>query len=720
MANQNGAETTHTLLIEIGCEELPPSEAPDLAQAFANGLAEALGENGLLAEGVKPNDVEWFVSPRRMAMRLAGVRPRQADREEEKLGPAVDKAFDSEGQPTKAAEGFARSCGVTLSELAHKDTDKGKRLAFQRVIRGEPAEHIVPALADEVLRRLPSKRRMRWGDGDVEFPRPVHWVVCLLDDRFVPGQVLGLETGRHSRGHRFHAPAALDIPTALAYEDTLARAKVFLDDADGILQKRIRREVSALAESLDGQAELNDALVAEVAALVEWPVPMAGRYEARFLELPDEVIVATLEGHQRYFALRDRSGKLMPGFITVANIESKDPDTIQTGNERVISPRLDDAMFFWKTDCQRKLEARMDGLDEGLFQKKLGSLGDKRRRVEHLSVGIAKQLGADVKATRRAASLARCDLLTEMVGEFPELQGIMGGHYARVDGEDEKVARAIGDQYRPAHAGDSLPQTPEGVALALADRLDTLVGSFAVGIKPTGNKDPFALRRGGLGLVRILVEKGIDLDLTELLRQTCQELVLVGVIEENPPKDSKRPGPLAIQPECYKFLNERLKAWYLEQGISQAVFRSVDEVWKNSRHRSLKDFDARVRAVTHFLTLDAAESLTAANKRTGNLLRKAAEDGERVTRGKHERLQEDAEKALAQALAATRQEAEAEDDYTRRLEILSQLREPVDRFFDEVLVMADNPELRQARLGLLAELKDAFCSVADISRLQTG
>ncbi|MDQ2069798.1 glycine--tRNA ligase subunit beta [Natronospira bacteriovora] len=705
MAKQNAADAkTHTLLIEVGSEELPPSEAADLARSFARGLADALADNGLLAVDADPGAVEWFVSPRRMAARLAGVRERQADRDEEKLGPAVDKAFDAEGKPTKAAEGFARSCGVTVEELAHKETDKGSRLAYQRVIRGEPAEHIVPALADEVLRRLPAKRRMRWGDGDVEFARPVHWVVCLLDDKYLPGQILGLETGRHSRGHRFHRPQAVDIPSASAYEETLAGYKVFLDDADGHLRSHIRQSVSDLAAQLDGQAELNEALIAEVAALVEWPVPLSGRYEERFLALPDEVIVATLEGHQRYFALRDSGGRLKPGFITVANIESKDPETVQTGNERVISPRLDDAMFFWNTDRQKTLASRLDELDQVLFQKKLGSLGDKRRRVETLAAEVARIIDADVKASQRAATLARCDLLTEMVGEFPELQGIMGGHYARVDGEDEKVAVAIGDQYRPAQAGDELPRSPEGLALAIADRLDTLVGSFAAGQKPSGNKDPFALRRAALGLMRMIVEKALPLDLDELITAAGRNL----------------PEGLSLDAdghaEIFEFLMERLRAWYREQGVRPEVFEAVAAI----RPAQPADFHRRLKAVQAFLGLEASESLSAANKRIGNLLRKAEEDGETVSTADAAKLSEPAEKALAEALDKAGRAAASESDYSRRLEILAELREPVDRFFDEVLVMAEDADLKRARLGLLAELRAAFTTVADISRLQTG
>lgn len=694
----------HTLLIEVGTEELPPSEAHALARHFGTGLADALAENDLLAEGVDPAGVEWFVSPRRLAMRLAGIRPRQRDREEERLGPAVDKAFDDDGNPTKAAEGFARSCGLKVEELEQKDTDKGRRLAWRRTIRGEPAEHIVPALADEVLRRLPAKRRMRWGEGDVEFPRPVHWVVCLLDDKFVPGQILGRDTGRHSRGHRFHAPGDLDIPSADAYEKTLFDAYVQVDDRNGSLQDQIREGVARVAAEQGGRAELNPELVAEVAALVEWPVPMAGRYDERFLELPDAVIVATLEEHQRYFALRAEDGSLMPGFITVANIESRDPETVQTGNERVITPRLDDAMFFWRTDRHRSLADRLGGLDNVLFQKKLGSLGDKRRRMEPLARGIAEAIGADPKATARAATLARCDLLTEMVGEFPELQGIMGGHYARADGEPAAVADAIRDQYRPAHAGDSLPATAEGLALAIADRLDTLVGSFAANQKPSGNKDPFALRRAGLGLMRMLVEQALPLDLDDLIDRAADTLDGTLTVDS----DTKE--------EAREFLLERLRAWYREQGVHPEVFEAVAAV----RPGRPEDFDRRIRAVQAFLNLDASESLAAANKRIGNLLRKAEEEGLAIDGFDADKLSDKAETALVKALSKASKNAEKESDYTRRLEILAGLREPVDRFFDEVLVMAEDPELRRARLGLLSELRDAFREVADISRLQTG
>ncbi len=700
-------DEARSLLIEVGTEELPPSEATELAAGFATRLQETLNEAGMLEDKV---EAEWFVSPRRFAARIAQVRARQPDREEERLGPQVDKAFDAEGKPTRAAEGFARSCGVNVTELEQRDSDKGLRLCFRRVVRGESAEDLIPALADEVLRTLPAKRKMRWGNGELAFPRPVHWVLCLLGEDLLPGQVMNLATGRSSRGHRFHHPDWLEIPRAGDYEKVLEGARVRVDDAQGGLRDEIAAAVHAQAAKLDGTAELEPGLLAEVAALVEWPVAMSGRFEARFLELPDEVIVATLAGHQRYFAVRDRDGRLQPAFITVANIESKDPETIQAGNERVISPRLDDAMFFWNTDRQKKLADRVKDLDEVLFQRKLGSLGDKRRRVEALSGKVAEAIDADVEATQGAATLARCDLLTEMVGEFPELQGIMGGHYAREDGEDEKVAAAIRDQYRPAQAGDALPESSEGLALAIADRLDTVVGSFATGQKPSGNKDPFALRRAALGLMRMLVERQLELELDVLIGDAWRLLREQGKIEQGE-KEAE-----ATHREVFEFLMERLRAWYREQGVRPEVFEAVAAV----RPTRPADFARRIEAVSSFLELEAADSLAAANKRIANLLRKAAEEGEAVAGFEAEQLSEAAEKELATALASSRHRAEAEGDYTRRLEILSELRGPVDRFFDEVLVMAEDPETRRARLGLLAELRDSFSSVADISRLQSG
>lgn len=703
------ADERNSLLVEIGTEELPPSEAHDLAAALAEQLSSALAEADFCAADPER---EWFLSPRRLAARIQGVRPRQPDREEERLGPQVDKAFDGDGNPTRAAEGFARSCGVSVADLERIDTSKGERLGWRRQVRGESAAERIPSLVDEVLRRLPAKRRMRWGSGEESFPRPVHWVVCLLGREMLPGTVLGVETGRHTRGHRFHHPEAVDLDSPEEYVSTLEALRVAVDDAEGNLRRRIGEGVQAVARELDGEAELNADLVAEVAALVEWPVPMAGRFEERFLELPDEVIVATLEGHQRYFAVRDGQGRLLPAFITVANLESHNPEVVRGGNERVISPRLDDAMFFWRSDRRRSLEDRVGDLDQVLFQRGLGTLGDKGRRLESLAERIAAEIGADPGASGRAARLARCDLLTEMVGEFPELQGIMGGHYARAEGEPEAVAEAIADQYRPAFSGDRLPASREGLALALADRIDSLLGSFAIGKRPSGNKDPFALRRGGLGLMRLLVESGLELDLSgQLIPWAAEELA---------GQEISGAGEETVHQEVFDFLMERLRAWYAERGIGREVFNAVHALGIT---RPL-DFDARMRAVSHFLKLDEAGALIAANKRISNILAKASEKNEQPRPGNLDRLEDPAENELRRALAelgdAIGDEPADPEGYRQRLERLADLQGPVDRFFEEVLVMAEDPELRMARLGLLEQLRSCFTAIADVSMLRAG
>jgi glycyl-tRNA synthetase beta chain len=690
------------LLLEIGTEELPPGETVRLAQALAGELLSRLQA----AELVESGEPRWYVSPRRLAVRLPGLRQSQPERQEERLGPAVAAAFGKDGKPSKAAEGFARSCGVSIDQLERRQTDKGERLAHTRKLTGETAISLLPGLISESLDALPCRRRMRWGAGEFAFPRPVHWVLCLLGGELVPGNVYGVEIGRWTRGHRFHAPDAIEIRKPVDYPARLEKkGRVKVEDASGGLCREIRRQVEAVATGLKGKAVITDALLAEVAGLVEWPVALAGGFDRRFLTLPEEVLISSLAGHQRYFAVRDGKGGLLPYFITVSNVDSRSPDAVRTGNERVIGPRLQDAIFFWDTDRAHALETRVDALDAVTFQRGLGSLGDKRRRVERLAGWVADAIGADREASMRAARLARCDLLTEMVGEFPELQGVMGGYYAEANGEPAAVFRAIGEQYLPVQAGDALPDTPEGTALAVADRIDTLVGSFAIGQRPTGNKDPFALRRTGLGLMRILVEKALDLDLDLLVREAAGNLS---------DELGRREG---LEAEVFDFLMERLRAWYLDRGVEVETFEAVRAV----RPARPADFDARLSAVTGFLGLDAAESLAAANKRIGNILRKASEDGEhpgpmpRITE-----LEAPAEIALAESLAAVQAELDRADGYTRRLEILARLRDPVDRFFDEVMVMSEEAGQRRRRLGLLKAIHAAFMEIADISRLRAA
>ncbi|HLT89531.1 MAG TPA: glycine--tRNA ligase subunit beta [Woeseiaceae bacterium] len=687
-------------LVEIGTEELPPQALPDLMRAFAAELARLLDRERLAHGEVQP-----YATPRRLAVLVRALARRQEDREIELKGPPVAVAFDAEGKPTAAARAFAERCGVAVEALGRIRTGKGEWLAGRKVEEGSMAEALLPGLVEEALAKLPIPRRMRWGDSEIQFVRPVHWVLMLHGEEPVPGTVLGLPAGRITRGHRFHASGELAIPRPAEYAAILEReGRVVADFAER--RRRVVEAVERAAAEAGGRAVADDTLIDEVTSLTEWPVALVGRFDAGYLDLPREIIVATITHHQRYFPVEGADGKLKPEFVIVANLESRDPAEVRAGNERVIRPRLADAAFFREQDRQLPLPERLPLLENIVYSDKLGTLHDKSRRVAGLAAGIARQLGVDAAATERAALLARCDLTTGIVGEFPELQGIMGGYYARDAGEPEAVARAIPEMYRPRHAGDALPATGPGRALSLADRLDTLAGHFAAGSKPTGNRDPYGLRRAAQGIVRLEVEGGVDLELPPL----------IGAALEAQPV--RAPDPAALAAELYDFVVERLRAWYLEtRGTPAEVFEAV----RARRPGSLVDFDLRLAAVTAFVELDAAASLAAANKRIANILRQAG--GEAHGAIDQGALAEPAEQALARALEASREtvapliEARA---YTDALQYLAGLREPVDRFFDEVLVMSDDPAVRENRLALLASLRALFLEVADVSRLALG
>ncbi|HFA59662.1 MAG TPA: glycine--tRNA ligase subunit beta, partial [Rhodospirillales bacterium] len=503
------------LLIEIGTEELPPKALRRLSGALAEGIREGLEKAGLGFGDLKP-----YASPRRLAVLVADLAEAQPDREELRRGPALAAAFDDDGCPTKAAEGFARSCGVAVEALERLETDKGAWLAYRLKQQGRPTTELVPDILDNALKRLPIPKRMRWGSLDVEFVRPVHWVVLLFGDEVIETEVLGVRTGRESRGHRFHHPGPLYIGEPGAYAPVLETEGRVVADLDA-RREAIRGQVIEAGRRLGGEALIDEDLLEEVTALVEWPVAVAGSFEERFLEVPAEALISTMQDHQKYFPVVDGEGRLLPHFITISNIDSRDPEQVRLGNERVIRPRLSDAAFFWEQDRKRPLADRVEQLGDMIFQKKLGTLLDKSRRVSGLAGHIASLIEGDPALAERAALLAKCDLLTQMVYEFPELQGIMGRYYARHDGEPEEVAEALDEQYMPRFAGDELPRTRTGMALALADRLDTLVGIFAIGQAPTGDKDPFALRRAALGVLRILIERNLDLDLEDLLREAA-------------------------------------------------------------------------------------------------------------------------------------------------------------------------------------------------------
>jgi len=698
-----GGSERRDLLVEIGTEELPPTALRGLMDAFAAGLAGALDGAGLDHGAVHP-----YASPRRLAVRVEGVPLRQPDEEVEMRGPPVTVAFDDGGNPTRAAEAFAGKCGVTVAELARESTPKGEWLVHRSVREGRPAAELIPELVQAALDALPVPRRMRWGAGDAEFVRPIHWLVVLLGDDVVPGRLYGLETGRRTRGHRVHAAGRhIDIAEPAAYVETLREVGRVVVDFDE-RREIISRDVTAAAAAAGGHPVSDAELIDEVAALNEWPVAVTGAFDPAFLELPREVLVSTLQKHQRYFPVEREDGALVATFIAVANLESREPDKVREGNERVVKPRLADAAFFWEADRRMPLAKRRDEMQHVVYQRELGTLLAKSQRVAALAGHLARELGVAPEHAVRAAELARADLLTDMVGEFPDLQGVMGGHYARADGEAEPVAAAIAEQYLPRFAGDALPATPAGRVLALADRLDTLAGIFAIGRRPSGNRDPFGLRRGALGLMRIVIEGGLELDLKSAIAEA---------LAQQPVHEDEAQAQLAG--EIYDFVMERLRAWYGERepAISPEMFQAV----LAREPRSPLDFDARLRAVAAFARHTSAESLSAANKRIANILRQAKGDaGAAPDAGL---LREAEEKTLFAALGEARLEVEPlleRREYTEVLDRLSLLREPVDEFFDHVLVMDEDTAVRRNRLAILAELRGLFLEVADISRLSTG
>jgi len=684
------------LLIEIGSEELPPKALRQLSQSFVAGI-----RDGLEHAEVDFAAIEGFATPRRLAVLVQQLQTAQADREQVRRGPALAAAFDDEGCATRAAEGFARSCGVSVEQLEKIESDKGVWLGYRVHEPGHPTTALVPEIVSTALDRLPIPKRMRWGDGDTEFVRPVHWVVLLFGDEVIEAQILGLTAGRETRGHRFLHSAPIYLAQPDAYAPVLETEGHVLVDMQA-RRAAIRGQVIEVAHAGGGEALINEALLDEVTALVEWPVAMAGSFDEAFLEIPHEALISSMQDHQKYFPVVDKQGRLLPHFVTVANIESRDPAQVRAGNERVIRPRLADAAFFWKQDRKQRLESRADELHNMVFQKRLGTLFDKQQRVAQLAARLAATLGSDPMLADRAAALGKCDLVTSMVNEFPELQGIMGRYYALHDGEPEAVAMALAEQYRPHFAGDELPATPTGQALAIADRLDTLVGIFAIGQAPTGDRDPFALRRAALGVLRILIEGQLDLDLMTFL------------------KDAASHFAPAIKAEhavdvVFEFMMERLRAYYTDRDVPVNIFEAV----RARKPVRPLDFDRRIRAVTEFQSLPEAQALAAANKRIGNILRKAED---RVPAAfDAARLGEPAEQQLAARLGELTPRVSGlfdQGEYTAALRELATLREPVDSFFDAVMVMADDAELRRNRLALLQHLHTLFLRAADLSRLQ--
>jgi len=710
-------------LIEIGTEELPPKALRTLADAFITGIGAGLEKASLTHGGIL-----GFATPRRLAVKVERLAAQQPEQHVRRRGPPLSAAFDNAGAPTRAALAFAASCSSTVEALERIEEGKGSFLYFVGKRAGEHTVQLLPALVQAALDQLPIPRRMHWGEGQALFVRPVHWIVMLFGRDVVPATLLETPTGRHTRGHRFHAPRPLSLATPGAYERTLREKGHVLADF-AARRERIRTEVIAAAGAVAGSAMIGEALLDEVTALTEWPVALAGAFEERFLALPREVLISTLEDHQRYFPVEDAHGRLLPAFVTVSNIASRDPPKVRAGNERVVRARLADAAFFWERDRREPLAARRVGLESVTFQAKLGSLGDKTRRLRVLVPDIAALAGASREAALRAADLAKCDLLTAMVGEFPELQGIMGCYYARADDEPEEVAVSLREQYLPRSAGDALPATGVGLALAIADKLDTLAGIFAIGEKPSGTKDPFGLRRAALGVQRILIEKGLDLDLRANLeravagvRADIERLRSAAAGGAAPAAPSL--GAEALVGELYDFLMERLRAYYLKGAGAApvpgraAVTTEMFDAVLATRPASSVDFDARLKALSTFLELPEAGSLTAANKRIGNILRKA--NATAPAEVDVLQLREAAEVRLFDAMGGLRESVAADTaqrEYTRALGRLALLRPAVDSFFDQVMVMDENPQLRGNRLSLLAQLRGLFTGIADLSRL---
>ncbi|MGN5518399.1 glycine--tRNA ligase subunit beta [Halopseudomonas sp. Lyrl_26] len=677
-------------LVELGTEELPPKALRQLAEAFLAGV-----EKGLKEAGLGYRAARHYAAPRRLAVRVEQLATQQPDRTQQMDGPPLQAAFGADGQPTPAALGFARKCGVELSEL----DQSGPRLRFVQTIPGQPANALLPGIVDQALADLPIPKRMRWGAGKTEFVRPTQWLVMLLGEDVIPCRILSREAGRESRGHRFHHPAAVSISSPASYADDLRKAHVIADFAER--RELISRRVSELAAEQQGSAIVPDSLLDEVTALVEWPVPLVCSFEERFLEVPQEALISTMQDNQKYFCLLDAEGKLLPRFITVANIESTDPAQIIAGNEKVVRPRLTDAEFFFQQDKKHRLEENNQRLANVVFQAQLGSVYDKALRVSSLAAFIAESIGGNPANAARAGLLSKCDLASEMVGEFPELQGIAGYYYARHDGEAEDVALALNEQYMPRGAGAELPSTLTGAAVALADKLDTLAGIFGIGMLPTGSKDPYALRRAALGVLRILIEKQLELDLHTALQTAVNQYGSA----------VKSDG---LVDQVQDFIFDRLRARYEDEGIDVAVYQSVRSVHPDSP----LDFDQRVQAVQAFRRLPEAEALAAANKRVANILAKA--DSTVPGTVDQQLLSETAEQTLAAALS----DAEAavaplarQRQYSATLNRLAALREPVDAFFDQVLVNAEDERIRANRYALLARLRGLFLGVADISLL---
>jgi len=687
--------TAKHLLFELGSEELPPKTLVALSQALMANICQRLTEAELPF-----SDCKAYATPRRLAVLIENLSSQQPDKTVEKRGPAIQAAYTPDGKPSKAAEGFAASCGTVFEKLERLKNDKGEWLVFNQAVTGQPTEQLIPDIIRQSIAALPIAKRMRWGNFATEFVRPVHWTVLMYGDAIINCEILGLKTGNQTHGHRFHAPQTITINQPEQYADALYRqGKVIAD----IEQRKaiIKEKAQQAAAAVQGIAHIEDDLLEEIAALNEWPVPVTGGFDPRFLELPAEVLITTMQSNQKYFPVKNSSGALMPYFITFSNIESTRPESIKHGNERVITPRLTDAEFFWKQDRKKPLQERVDSLANIVFQNKLGTLAEKNQRVINLAENIAKELNADVASAKRAALLAKADLLTNMVNEFDNLQGIMGRYYALADGEPTAVAEAIEQHYYPKQSGGPTPASLTGQVVALADKTDTLCGIFSAGLISTGDKDPYALRRAALGILRIIIENENNLDVLSLINDALAQYTHSF--------DRTETGK-----QVAEFIFDRLRGYCLDKGFLPDEFEAVMTV---NPTRPL-DFMKRLLAVKAFRQLQEAESLAAANKRIRNILKKS----ETAPAANIGNLVEDEEKqllAIAQQAANDIQPFLATRDYQAVLLRLSQTEPAVNAFFDSVMVMCDDLDLRARRLALLNLLSEQFLKVADISKLQS-
>lgn len=685
------------LLLELGTEELPPRALKGLAQSFCNGIAKGLDDAGL-----KYDEIKTYATPRRLAVLVKNLATTQPDKSVERRGPALQAAFDDEGCPTKAAIGFAGSCGVEVEQLSKLETGKGAWLAYTIEERGKTAQELIPGIFQNALDKLPIPKRMHWGDLDAMFVRPVHWAVILFGKEVLQAKILSVMSSNKTRGHRFHHPQSITLNSASDYENILEQQGMVIADFDK-RKKVIEQQILDIAVLAEGSAVVDPELLDEVTSMIEWPKAIIGEFEKHFLDVPAEALISAMKKHQKYFHLVDKDNKLMANFITISNIDSLDPKQIKEGNERVIRPRLSDASFFWTQDKKQPLENQLERLKTVIFQNKLGTVFDKTQRVSKLAGVIAELLNANTTAAKRAAQLAKCDLMTEMVNEFPDLQGIMGRYYALHDGEDKAVAIALDEQYMPRFAGDQTPESKTGQVLSIAERIDTLMGIFAVGQIPSGDKDPFALRRAALGLLRTIIENQLVLDVPQLLQQSAQLF----------------PDEINASDACkavYQFMLDRLKGYFADLGISFDIFDAVVAITPAQPY----DFAQRIEAVNQFKQLEAAESLAAANKRITNILKKIKTD--LPTDINSSLLLENAEKNLARQLQLAADKVKpllAQSAYTEALTELSTLRDVVDTFFDDVMVMVDDEALKNNRIALLNQLHGQFMQVADLSLLQT-